>query len=170
MAVEPTPIPTGVRLDALDSGQVVAPEDQRYSLRVPEFWIHRMSPPDEIAYRDSGGTPSDSGYAYAVTREPLRDGISSVDEYVESARETVEGQADGLETLTVDPVQVAGIQGVRWVYTVQDVSGHMLMHRVYVVDGNTGFILTGSAPVKGDTRAASELFNSIAGSLTFPRG
>lgn len=166
----PTPHPEGEVLDPIENGQEVAPADDRYSIVIPTFWVQGTAPPADIAYRESGGTPTDRGFAYNVMREELPADISSAEEYAEAGREAVEERFADVETISMESVQVAGVQGVRWVYTTTIVREVVLVHQVYLVDGGAGFLLTGNAPADGDRSAAYDLFNSIAGSFSFPRG
>lgn len=170
MVISPTAQPEGVLLEPLEEGQEVAPGDDRYSLVIPEFWVRGTAPPAEIAYRESGGTPVDHGYSYNVMREELSPTVTSVEEYAAAGRAAVEERFTDVETLSIEPVQVAGVQGVRWEYTATITSEAVYIHQVYVVDGGTGFLLTGSAPADGDPGEAGKLFDSIAGSFSFPRG
>ncbi len=170
MTIAPTPAPEGRLLAPLDVGQQVTAEDRRYTIQVPAFWVRNTVPPADIAYRDSGGTPSDTGFRYNVTREALPESVESVEEYAAARRQSTEDASSDVETLSMDPVQVAGTQAMRWIYTTEIASEPVLMHQVYVLDGDTGFTLTGSAPVAGDTVAATDLFDRIAGSFSFPRG
>lgn len=168
--VEPTPMPEGQTLMPLEDGQTVTAEDRRYAIQIPEFWIRGTAPPDDIAFRESGGTPADDGFAYKVMREPLPGSIQSVDEYVELQNEKMRDSFENVESLSVDPVQVAGMQAIRVVYTAVSGAEEVLVHQVYLVDDETGFVLTGNAPLDGDTDAARELFDRIAGSFSFPKG
>lgn len=167
---EPTPAPEGQSLAPLEDGQQVTAADMRYAIQVPEFWVRGAAPPAEIAFRESGGTPADDGFAYKVERESLPQSIESVEEYADLQQEALHDDFEDVETLSFDPVEVAGIQGIRAVYTAVIGAEAVLVHQVYLVDDETGFVLTGNAPLDGDTEAARELFNQIAGSFSFPRG
>lgn len=169
-AVEATPVPEGQILPPLEDGQQVTAADRRYAIEVPEFWVRGTAPPDDIAFRESGGTPADDGFAYRVTRELLPQSIANVDEYAAFRQTTMQDGFEDVETLSFDPVRVADMQGIRAVYTTVIGAESVLVHQVYLVDGQTGFVLTGNAPLDGDTAAARELFDRIAGSFSFPRG
>lgn len=170
MPITPTAQPEGELLERLDAGQEVGPGDNRYTIVIQEFWVRGTAPPAEIAYRESGGTPVDRGYSYNVLREQLSGDVSSVEAYADSGRAAVEERFSDVETISMEPVQVAGVQGIRWEYTATITADAVFIHQVYVVDGGTGFLLTGSAPADGDINAARALFDSIAGSFSFPRG
>jgi hypothetical protein len=166
----PTPALEGQLLTPLKDGQKVTAEDRRYSLQMPQFWVRGTAAPDNIAFRESGGTPDVDGFSYRVTRDPLPPSVRTVAEFAEVQQEVLRGSFESVETLSVDPVQIGAIQGIRGVYTTGAGADAMLVHQVYLVDAGTGFVLTGSAPLDGDTDAARELFNQIAGSFSFPRG
>lgn len=168
--VTPTAVPDGERLEPIDDGQEVEPADRRYSIVMPKYWVQGTAPPADIAYRESGGTPTDHGYAYNVMREKLPASIRTVEQYVEHGRRAVEERLVDVETLSLEPVQVAGMQAMRWVYTATVTADQVLIHQIYLIDGGTGFLLTGSAPADGDLSSAHDLFDSIAGSFSFPRG
>lgn len=168
--IEPTPTPEGEALQALDGGQEIAADDGRYTLRVPQYWVQNTAPPADIAFRESGGTPSDDGFTYRVSREPLSQSIEDVQDFARSQEEALREESPDLETMSVEPVRIAGTQGIRAVYTIDGSGESLLIHEVYVVDGETGFVLTGNAPLSGDTDAAQDLFNQISGSFSFPRG
>lgn len=168
--VEPTPTPEGQLLEPLENGQTVTAEDRRYSLQIPEFWVRGTAGPDDISFRVSGGTPADDGFAYRVNREPLPPEVQSVMEFAEFQQETLLNSFEDAETLSLDPVRIGGMQGIRGIYLTGAGADAMLVHQVYLVDAETGFVLTGSAPLDGNTEAARELFDQIAGSFSFPRG
>lgn len=137
---------------------------------VPAFWVRDAAPPGDIVFRESGGIPADGGFAYKVTREPLPQSIESVEEFADFQQEAMQGKFEDVETLSFDLVGVAGMQAIRAGYTAVIGAEAVMIHQVYLVDGKTGFVLTGKAPLDGDTDAAWELFNQIAGSFSFPRG
>ena len=166
----PTPTPEGQSLAPLENGRKVTAADRRYAIQVPEFWIRGTAPPADIAYRESGGTPAYDGFAYKVTRESLPQSIESVEEYAGFRQQTMHDSFENVEALSLDPVQVAGMQGIRATYTAASGAEEVLIHQVYLIDGETGFVLTGNVPLDGDTDAAQELFDQIAGSFSFPRG
>ena len=167
---EPEPEPEGEVLEPLEDGQEIVADDQRYSLMLPDFWIQGTAASADIAYRESGGTPADNEYAYNVMREQLPAGVQDVHDYAEAGRQAAEETLDDLETVSMEPVQIGDIQGVRWIYTARLTADTVMVHQVYIVDGDMGFLLTGSAPADGDLDAARDLFDSIAGSFEFPRG
>lgn len=169
-AVTPTPELEGEILEPLDDGQEVAPDDQRYALMMPSFWVPGSAPGTDIAYRESGGSPVDHGYAYNVMHERLPATVTSAEEYAESGFQAVEDSFADVEMLSLEPVQIGGVQAARLVYTVTITSDSVMVHQVYLVDGRTGYLLTGSAPADGDLEAAHALFDSIAASFTLPRG
>lgn len=168
--MEPTPLPEGDALAPLEDGQKITADDLRYAIQLPEYWVRRTAPLGDIAFRESGGTPENNGFTYSVARESLPVSIQNVEDYAEHQEEQLQATADDVTTLSVEPVQIAGIQGVRAQYTLTRGEEVVLVHQVYLVDGETGFVLTGNAPHDGDTDAARDLFNRIAGSFSFPRG
>lgn len=170
IAAPPTPASEGEVLDALEEGQEVEPDDRRYSVVLPELWVAGSAPSADLAYRESGGLTGDQEYSYNVMREQLPAGINDAQAYAEAGRDAVETTFDDVETLSMEPVQLGGIQGVRWVYTLTVTADTVFVHQVYIVDGRTGFLLTGSAPADGDLDSAHRLFDSISGSFSFPRG
>lgn len=171
----PAPPSTPVNLDGellepLEDGQEIVPDDQRYSIVLPEFWVSGVAPGADIAYRESGGTPEDSEYAFNVMRERLPASIADAEAYAESGRNSVEESFENVETISMEPVQVGDAQGMRWIYEMTVTVDPVLVHQVYIVDGSTGFLLTGSAPADGDRDAAIDVFSAITGSFTLPRG
>jgi hypothetical protein len=168
--VTPAPEPVGEILEPLEDGQEVIANDQRYSIVMPPFWVPGSAPGADVAYRESGSTPVDHGWAYNVMREQLPAGISGVEDYAESGRQAIENTFAEVETMSLDLVQIDGVQAVRWVYTVTVTTDSVMVHQIYLVDGGTGFLLTGSAPTTGDLGMAHSLFDSIAASFTLPRG
>lgn len=169
-AEQPSPDLDGEVLEPLEDGKVIVADDQRYSLMLPELWIQGTSGMADIAYREPGGTPSDQEFAYNVMREQLPAGIRDAQDYAEAGRSAAEETLDDVETMSMEPVQIGNIQGVRWMYTAPLTADTVMVHQVYIVDGDTGFLLTGSAPADGNLDSARELFDSIAGSFEFPRG
>lgn len=167
---EPEPELEGEALEPLEDGQEVVARDRRYSVVMPDFWVRGVAGAADIAYRESGGTVVDNGYSYNVMREKLPEGVRDAHEYAESGRQAAEEVLADVATVSMEPVQVGSIQGVRWVYTAPLVADTVMVHQVYIVDGDTGFLLTGSAPADGNLDAARDLFDSIAGSFAFPRG
>lgn len=157
-------------LEPLEDGQEVLPEDQRYSIVLPEFWVSGVAPGADIAYRESGGTPEDHEYAFNVMRERLPATITDAAAYAESGRASVEESFDEVRTIAMEPVQVGDAQGMLWIYEMTVTVDPVLVHQVYIVDGRTGFLLTGSAPADGDHDAAIDVFSAITGSFTLPRG
>lgn len=168
--IEPTPTPEGQVLEPLEDGQEITAEDRRYTIQVPRFWVQNTAPPADLAFRESGGTPADDGFTYKVFRESLPQSVEDVEDYTALQEERLRERDPDVEMLSVEPVQIAGTQGMRAVYTTTRGSQDVLLHQVYVIDGKTGFVLTGSAPLDGDIEAAQELFDDIAGSFAFPRG
>jgi hypothetical protein len=166
----PEAVLEGEALAGLTEGEEVVPADQRYALVIPALWVAGSAPSADIAYRESGGLTEDHEYAYNVMREQLPAGISTARAYAESGRENVETTFSDVETVSFEPVQFNDIQGFRWVYTLTVTVDTVFVHQIYVVDAGTGFLLTGSAPADGDLDAAHELFDSISGSFSFPRG
>ena len=169
-AEEPAADLEGDLLDPIEDGQEVEAGDRRYSIVIPEFWVRGTAPSADIAYRESGGTTVDHGYAYNVMREDLAGDVDDAWAYAEAGRQAAEETLPEVETMSFEPVRVGTIQGVRWVYTSRLTNDTVMVHQVYIVDGGTGFLLTGSAPADGDLDAAHELFDSISGSFSFPRG
>lgn len=178
--IPPTPAPTiqaepeveleGEILDPLDDGQEIVAGDQRYSIVIPNFWVQGTAPTADIAYRESGAAATDHGYSYNVMREQLPDDVRDAWAYAESGRAAAEAVLPEIETISMEPVQVGTVQGVRWIYTTRLTTDTVMVHQTYIVDGRTGFLLTGSAPADGDLNAARSLFDSISGSFSFPRG
>jgi len=160
----------GEVLIGLTDGEEVVPADQRYSLIIPSLWVAGSAPSADIAYRESGGLTEDHEYAYNVMREQLPAEVNHARAYALSGRGNVETTFSDVETLSFEPVQFNDIQGYRWVYTLTVTVDTVFVHQIYVVDGGTGFLLTGSAPADGDLDAAHALFDSISGSFSFPRG
>lgn len=167
---EPAPELEGEVLEPIEDGKVIVADDQRYTLMLPQFWIQGTSGLADVAYREPGGTPADNEFAYNVMREQLPAGVRDAHDYADSGRAAAEETLDDVETISMEPVQIGNIQGVRWIYTAPLTADTVMVHQVYIVDGDTGFLLTGSAPGDGDLDLARDLFDSIAGSFEFPRG
>lgn len=149
----------GELLAPLTSGEEVAPSDHRYTLDVPGDWTRLDAPEGELSFEASGGL------VYAVTCEPVPDGIVGVQDWAEQ----VQSEANDVETESFDPVQIGGVQAARWIYRTSVDGEELLIHTIFLTDGPTGFILTGTAPAD-DADASLALFDSVAGSFTFPRG
>lgn len=155
----PRPGLDGELLAPLASGEEVAAPDHRYSLDIPDGWTKLNNPEGDLDIQAAGDL------TYAISRSPMPDGVDGVQAWAEQVREGTEAG----ETVSFEPVQVGGIQAVRWVYRATVDSEERVVHAVFLVDGDTGFTLTGTAPAI-DAEAALVLFDSVAGSFSFPRG
>jgi hypothetical protein len=155
----PRPGLDGPLLTPLQDGAEVTAPDHRYTVDLPAEWTETNPRESDFVFSGPGGM------TYEITRAPLPDDVSTARAWSEAEQEA----ADDVETVSFEPVQVSGSQAVRWVYRESIDGEEFLLHVVFVVDGDTGFRLTGSAPA-GDEDATISLFDSISGSFTLPRG
>lgn len=158
-----TPVPRpgldGELLAPLASGEEIAPADHRYTLDIPDGWTKLHNPDGDLDIQASGDL------TYAITQMPVPEGVAGVQAWAEH----VQANTVDVETVSFEPVQVGGVQAVRWV-SLSTIDGEeRLVHTVFLVDGATGFTLTGTAPAS-DGDASLALFDSVAGSFAFPRG
>lgn len=153
-------------LQPLTSGRDVQPSDGRYSLRVPGEWVQYDDPIAELAFRTVAETPS---LSMNVVREEVPDN-PRVQVYAEEARERIARLYRNVNSMSLAPVKIGNIEAYRWIYTASVGQQQRLFYQVYIVDGGQGFVLTGSAPISADVPTVREMFDAIAGSLTFARG
>lgn len=149
----------GELLVPLTTGAEVAPTDRRYTLDVPADWTQLDAPEGELSFEGEGSL------TYTVTREPAPAGAIGVLAWSEQ----VQSEATDVDTVSFDPVQIAGVQAARWVYRTTIDGEDLLVHTIFLTDGPSGFLLTGTVP-DVETDSAVALFDAIAGSFTFPRG
>ncbi len=153
-------------LQPLTTGRDVQPSDGRYSLRVPGEWVQYDDPIAELSFRTVAEDPS---LSMNVVREDVPDN-PRVQVYAEEARDRIGRLYRNVNSMSLAPVKIGSLEAYRWIYTATIGEQSRLFYQVYIVDGNQGFVLTGSAPISADVPTFRETFDSIAGSLIFARG
>jgi len=153
-------------LRPMQTGQEIQAPDRRYSLRVPGDWVQYDDPVAELAYRTIAADPS---FSLNVVREDIA-ANARVQAYAEDARERIARIYSNVNSFSLTPVRVGTVEAYRWIYTASVGQIERLFYQVYVIEGDQGFVLTGSAPVDTDIELLSSTFDPIAGSLIFARG
>jgi hypothetical protein len=159
----------GELLAPLPPGQIVVPEDGRYTFVVPDDWYAIDAGIAEEYWVQPPQAGSEPEVAVNMVRESI-EGIENSRQYAEIGKEHGSEIYPGVVTISSAAVRVGDRPAWRWLFTADIGDGGTLFYQLFIIDGRQGFVLTGSAPMNADERAIQALFDSIAGSLTFVRG
>jgi hypothetical protein len=159
----------GEYLIPLQQGQTVEPDDGRYTFLVPSDWTSVDAEIAEEFWVEPPAGDTDPQVTFNVVRESLN-GIENPRQYAEVGQEHAQQIYPSISTISSELVRVGNRPAWRWIFTASVGSGGKFFYQVFIIDGRQGFVLTGSAPKNADPASMTNLFDSIAGSMTFVRG
>lgn len=155
-----------VALTPLSAGRDLSAPDGWYTIRIPIDWIE--SPPliAELAARETTGA---NPMSLRITREDL-DSITTAQAYLEATRRDVNARYENVVTLSLGPVTINNVPASRWLYTATVDGEPRMIYQIFIVQQQSGLVLTGLAPPDADYQHVSHTFDEIAGTLSFGRG
>ncbi|MCO5175975.1 MAG: DUF1795 domain-containing protein [Thermomicrobiales bacterium] len=155
-----------VTLTPLSAGRDLSAPDGWYTIRIPTDWIE--SPPliAELAARETTGA---NPLSLRITREAL-DSITTAQAYLEATRRDVNARYENVVTLSLGPVTINNVPATRWLYTATVDGEPRMIYQIFIVQQQSGLVLTGLSAPTADYQHVSQTFDAIAGTISFGRG